>query len=109
MPTVSPTLDTNLPRGGKPPSAAETAKARKHFGLPSTPTSTTTPKSPVATEAKKLRSAVDIAREKQGMSPASTSSTSSSGGAGGAGGAGGSKPFYYSDKNDLRRKKRRKK
>ncbi len=87
------------------PTKPSTSTSTSAFPSPVKPASTT-PKSPVAAEQGKLRYAVDIAREKQGMSPRSTTSSS---GAGGAGGAGGSKPFYYSDKNDLRRKKRRKK
>ena len=113
-PTTKPTKDTSTTPGAFSRPSTPTTPTK-----PSTPTSTsaspssvkpasTTPKSPVGTAAKKLRSTVDIAREKQGMSPRSTTGTSSSG-TGGAGGAGGSKPFYYSDKNDLRRKKRRKK
>ena len=97
-PTAKPITPTTTPT--KPSTPTSTSA----FPSPVKPASTT-PKSPVAAETGKLRSAVDIAREKQGMSPRST--TSSSSGAGGAGGAGGSKPFYYSDKNDLRRKKRR--
>jgi hypothetical protein len=108
-PTSTSTTKPTTPTTPTKPSTPTTTPTK-----PSTPTTTsttsstptTTPKSPVAAETGKLRFAVDIAREKQGMSPASTSTTSSSGG---AGGAGGSKPFYYSNKNDLSRKKRRKK
>jgi hypothetical protein len=103
QPELPKTVEEQL--GGTPTTSTKPSTPTITPTTSSTPT--TTPKSPVAAETGKLRSAVDIAREKQGMSPRSTTGTSS--GAGGAGGAGGSKPFYYSDKNDLRRKKRRKK
>ena len=114
-----PTSGTQKPTGTPKPAVSKPAVGGgMHPGggaykPPSTPTTPTTPKPPKVAGGGMHPGGGAAPKPPSGGTSSTGSSTSSSSsgtsGAGGAGGAGGSKPFYYSDKNDLYRNKRRKK